>query len=81
MGLTLQFVFEGVQVAGQIVGFQVGHSLANLINPQSDVETTILSNLYQMLALLIFLGLNVTITGCCGRWPAALPIARQEPVY
>jgi flagellar biosynthesis protein FliR len=59
MGLTLQFVFEGVQVAGQIVGFQVGHSLANLINPQSDVETTILSNLYQMLALLIFLGLNV----------------------
>ena len=59
MGLTLQFVFEGVQMAGQIVGFQVGHSLANLINPQTDVETTILSNLYQMVALLIFLGLDV----------------------
>jgi flagellar biosynthetic protein FliR len=59
MGLTLQFVFEGVQLAGQIVGFQVGHSLANLINPQSDVETTILSNLYQTVAVLIFLALNV----------------------
>ena len=33
MGITLQFVFEGVELAGQVVGFQVGHSLANLINP------------------------------------------------
>lgn len=59
MGLTLQFVFEGVQLAGEVLGFQVGHSLANLINPQMDVETTILSNLFQMVALLIFLALNV----------------------
>ena len=40
MGLTLQFVFEGVELAGQVVGFQVGHSLANLINPQSNEDTT-----------------------------------------
>jgi flagellar biosynthetic protein FliR len=59
MGLTLQFVFEGVQLAGQIIGFQVGHSLANLINPQTDAETTIFSNFYQAVALLIFLGMDV----------------------
>jgi flagellar biosynthetic protein FliR len=59
MGITLQFVFEGVVLAGQIVGFQVGHSLANLINPLNDVETPILSNFYQMVALLIFLQLDV----------------------
>jgi flagellar biosynthetic protein FliR len=59
MGITLQFVFEGLELAGQIVGFQVGHSLANLINPQSDVETPILANFYQMVALLIFLQLDV----------------------
>jgi flagellar biosynthesis protein FliR len=59
MGITLQFVFEGVELAGQVVGFQVGHSLANLINPQSDVETPILANLYQVVALLIFLQLDV----------------------
>ncbi|MGA2987065.1 MAG: flagellar biosynthetic protein FliR [Terriglobia bacterium] len=59
MGITLQFVFEGVELAGQIVGFQVGHSLANLINPQSDAETPILANFYQMVALLIFLQLDV----------------------
>lgn len=59
MGITLQFVFEGVELAGQVVGFQVGHSLANLINPQSDVETPLLANFYQVVALLIFLQLDV----------------------
>ncbi len=59
MGITLQFVFEGVELAGQIVGFQVGHSLANLINPLADVETPILSIFYQAVALLIFLQLDV----------------------
>ena len=59
MGITLQFVFEGVELAGQVVGFQVGHSLANLINPLSDAETPVLSNFYQVVALLIFLRLDV----------------------
>jgi flagellar biosynthetic protein FliR len=58
-GLALQFIFEGVELAGQIAGFQVGHSLANLINPLSEAETPILANFYQVVALLIFLHLNV----------------------
>jgi flagellar biosynthesis protein FliR len=59
MGITLQFVFEGVELAGQVVGFQVGHSPANLINPLSEAETPILSNFYQAIALLIFLQLDI----------------------
>lgn len=59
MGITLQFVFEGLELAGQIVGFQMGHSLANLINPLSDAETPILANFYQAVALLIFLQMDV----------------------
>jgi flagellar biosynthetic protein FliR len=59
MGITLQFVFEGAELAGQIVGFQVGHSLANLINPLADIETPILATFQQAVALLIFLRLNV----------------------
>ncbi len=59
MGMALQFVFEGVELAGQIAGFQVGHSLANLINPLSDVDTPLLANYYQMIALLIFLQLDI----------------------
>ena len=59
MGITLQFVFEGVELAGQVIGFQVGHSLANLINPLADAETPILANFYQAVALLIFLQMDV----------------------
>jgi flagellar biosynthesis protein FliR len=59
MGIALQFVFEGVELAGQIAGFQVGHSLANLINPLSDVDTPLLANYYQMIALLIFLQMDI----------------------
>jgi len=59
MGITLQFVFEGVELAGQVVGFQVGHSLANLINPLSDADTPLLANFYQAVALLIFLQLDI----------------------
>jgi flagellar biosynthetic protein FliR len=59
LGLTLQFIFEGVQLAGQIIGFQVGYSLASLIDPQTDIETPVLSNFYQAVALLIFLDLDV----------------------
>lgn len=59
MGLALQFVFEGVGLAGQIIGFQVGHSLANLINPQSNEDAPLLANFYQAIALLIFLQLNI----------------------
>ncbi len=59
MGITLQFVFEGLELAGQVVGFQMGHSLANLINPLSDADTPILSNFYEAVALLIFLQMDV----------------------
>jgi len=59
MGLALQFVFEGVQLAGQVAGFQVGHTLANLINPLSDAETPVLANFQQAVVVLIFLQLNV----------------------
>lgn len=59
MGITLQFVFEGVGLAGQVMGFQVGHSLANLINPLSNEDTPILANFYQAIALLIFLQLDI----------------------
>ena len=59
LGMSLQFVFEGVELAGQVIGFQVGHSLANLINPLSDAETPIIATFYQAVAVLIFLQLDV----------------------
>ncbi len=59
LGLMIQFVFEALQIAGQILGFQLGYSLANIIDPLSQVDTPVLAVFHQTVALLIFLQLNV----------------------
>ncbi len=59
LGLSLSFVFDAAQMAGQTMGFQVGFSLVNVIDPQTQVETPVLATCHQMVVLLIFLQLNV----------------------
>lgn len=58
-GLVTQFVFDGMELAGQIVGFQFGFSLVNVIDPNSQVEITVLSSFHEFVALLIFMTLGV----------------------
>jgi flagellar biosynthesis protein FliR len=58
-GLCLQFVFEGVLLAGQIGGFQLGFSLVNVIDPQTNVDTPVLSTFVQMSWILLGLELNL----------------------
>jgi flagellar biosynthetic protein FliR len=59
MGLSVQMVIEGMQLAGQFAGAQLGFSLAAIIDPQTNIETPVLSVFHQMIALLIFLQLDV----------------------
>jgi flagellar biosynthetic protein FliR len=55
MGLTLELVFEGARFAGQLLGFQFGYSLVNVIDPQSQVEISVLNFFHYTMLLLIFL--------------------------
>ena len=59
MALGLHFVFEAARLAGQIMGFQLGYSLVNIIDPQTQVDTPVLSVFLYTLVTLIFLQLNV----------------------
>jgi len=59
MGLSVQLVLEGVSLAGQLAGAQLGFSLAAIIDPQTNIETPVLNIFHQMIALLIFLQLDV----------------------
>jgi flagellar biosynthetic protein FliR len=59
IGLCLQFVFEGAQLAGQLVGFQFSFSLVNIIDPQTNVDTPVLSIFHQLFAMFFFLQFNV----------------------
>lgn len=55
MGLTLQLVFEAARFAGQVLGFQFGYSLVNVIDPTSGVEISVLNFFHYTVLLLIFL--------------------------
>lgn len=58
LGLVMKFVFTAVQIAGQMLGFQMGFGVANVMDPQLGQETPILSELGYLVSLLIFLGIN-----------------------
>lgn len=58
LGLIATFVFSALQLAGQIISFQLGFSLINLIDPQSEVETSVLAFLQNILAVMFFLLVN-----------------------
>jgi flagellar biosynthetic protein FliR len=59
LGLVVQFVFDGVELAGQMAGLQMGFSLETLIDPQTLADTPVLAVLFQLAAVLIFLALDV----------------------
>jgi flagellar biosynthetic protein FliR len=59
VGLLLNFIFDAVQFAGQILGMQMGFSLATMIDPQSQADSVVLSVFYQTIVLLIFFALDV----------------------
>jgi flagellar biosynthetic protein FliR len=59
LGLTLQFILEAAQMAGQILGVQAGFSLVSILDPQTQADTPVISTFIQLTTLLIFLELNV----------------------
>jgi len=61
LGVATNIVFDGVQMAGQVLSIQMGYSLVNILDPQTQVESTVMASFHQTIAMLIFLRLNVHI--------------------
>jgi|YelNatPaOPRAMG01_1025707.scaffolds.fasta_scaffold81997_3 flagellar biosynthetic protein FliR len=59
IGLVMNFVFEGIELAGAVAGFQMGFSLETAIDPTTRASSPILAVFYQTLALLLFLQLGM----------------------
>lgn len=63
IGLTLAFVtqvvFSAVEFSGQIIGMQMGFSIASVIDPAMGNQTQIMSVMQTLLATLLFLSLNI----------------------
>lgn len=59
MGLVMNFAFEGIEMAGEIAGFQMGYSVESSFDPTTQAASPVLSVFYQTLALLFFLQLGM----------------------
>jgi flagellar biosynthesis protein FliR len=59
LGLAANFMLEAPLLAGQVLGMQMGYSLASLFDPQTQADTPVLGEFHQLAALLIFLQLDV----------------------
>jgi flagellar biosynthetic protein FliR len=58
IGFAAHALFAGLQYAGQIVGFQIGFSFVNAVDPQTSSRSTSLSVFQTQIGLMLFLGLN-----------------------
>jgi len=58
LGLTVHFLFAGIQTGGQIIGFQMGFSMLTFADPLSGQSIGITSHLLYMVAMMVFLCLN-----------------------
>ena len=58
IGFAAHCVFAGLQYAGQLLGFQVGLSFVNTVDPQTSNRSTTLSIYMNFLGMMLFLGFN-----------------------
>ena len=58
LGVCVRTFFGSVQLAGQIIGFQMGFAMINVVDPQSGANVSIMEQIAYWVALLVFLLLN-----------------------
>jgi flagellar biosynthetic protein FliR len=58
IGLSMKLLFTGIQLAGQIVGYQMGFAVANVVDPATSAQIPILAQFYNLTAMLVFLSIN-----------------------
>lgn len=57
-GLMFQFLFLALQLAGQILSFNMGMSMAVMNDPSSGASTTVLAELINVYAILLFFAMD-----------------------
>ncbi|MDI6717058.1 MAG: flagellar biosynthetic protein FliR [Actinomycetota bacterium] len=58
IGFTASMVFMGFLLAGQIIDFQMGFGMVNVIDPLSNISISLIGQFKNLLALLVFLAIN-----------------------
>lgn len=66
LGFTTNLVFSAIQIAGEIIDFQMGFSYVNVVDPLSNLGSSVMGQFYLMIALLYYLGIGghyITLQG------------------
>jgi len=58
IGLSVRMLFAGIQLAGQLLGFQMGLGIANVMDPISNSQASVIAQLKNLFAMLMFLAVN-----------------------
>ncbi|MBE9609964.1 flagellar biosynthetic protein FliR [Chitinilyticum piscinae] len=58
LGYLMRIIFTGVEMAGHLVGLQMGLGFATLYDPLHSTNTPVLAQFYSLLTLLVFLALD-----------------------
>lgn len=58
IGFAAQLVFTGIQFGGELVTIQMGFSMATILDPNHQEQITIISQIYNFLALIIFISIK-----------------------
>lgn len=58
MGICLRMFFGAVQLAGQVIGFQMGFAMINVVDPQTGANVSIMDQLGYWVCVIVFLMMN-----------------------
>jgi flagellar biosynthesis protein FliR len=58
IGISVKFIFAGVQLAGQLAGYQMGLAIAEVLDPAGSEQIPLLGQFNNLVALLVFLSIN-----------------------
>lgn len=81
IGLGLQLIFAAFEVAGDLLGLQMGLSFASFIDPQNSTSSPLIGSLLNLIATLVFLAINghlMMIAGIAESF-SVIPIGSDSP--
>jgi len=58
LGFAGRLLFEAIQMAGQLIGFQMGFAIVNIIDPITSKQVSIIAEFQYLLAGLLFLAID-----------------------
>lgn len=58
LGMVGQIVFAGLELAGRLISLKIALGFASLVDSMTQQQSTIVSNLFNMLAILVFLSIG-----------------------